>query len=336
MIGARNTVLAVHIAVTALALGGTARAESEDGRESRALTLFLQARAQMAMGHYEVACPMFADSQRLDPGAGIMLNLGYCYEKVGKPVSAWTMYRAAVAVARENGKVEWENAARAQAARVEASLLHVVISVQEPSDSPGLAIQLDGTLLPKSLWGQSTAVDPGQHEIRATASGRQPWSQTFEVDRDHTPTVTVPLLAPEPSADNSSSSSPAHPADFSRQGGVATRSRGTAVRTSALIIAGGGVVALALGGVLAASAKSTYDDAKSTNCAGAFCDRAGIQSQSQAFGEANIGSVAMVTGVAALVGAAVVWFSAAPPSRTVEVQPVVGPAGWGVTLRRAW
>src|SRR3954468_2190760 len=67
--------------------------------QAAAQALFEQARKLMADGKFPEACPKLAESQRLDPGAGTLLNLGHCYEKSGRTASAWVTFKDAAAAA---------------------------------------------------------------------------------------------------------------------------------------------------------------------------------------------------------------------------------------------
>ena len=51
--------------------------------------LFRRAKDALAAGNVDGACASFAESQRLDPAAGTLLNLADCEEKQGKLATAW-------------------------------------------------------------------------------------------------------------------------------------------------------------------------------------------------------------------------------------------------------
>src|SRR5688572_25737334 len=62
-------------------------------QEGAAEVLFREARAAMRKGDVARACPKFAESYRLDPSLGTLLNLALCEEQQGRIVSAWTKFK---------------------------------------------------------------------------------------------------------------------------------------------------------------------------------------------------------------------------------------------------
>src|SRR5579864_3684505 len=61
--------------------------------EKAADALFQSARAAMDRGDLATACDRFAQSQRLDPAPGTLLNLGECEARAGKLARALAHYR---------------------------------------------------------------------------------------------------------------------------------------------------------------------------------------------------------------------------------------------------
>src|SRR5262249_35450838 len=86
----------------------------------RAQVLFEQARQLVAAGRYAEACAMFAESQRLDPAGGTLLNLAVCHESEGKMLAAWAEFHEARVQARQDGRTDREDLAAAHIARLES------------------------------------------------------------------------------------------------------------------------------------------------------------------------------------------------------------------------
>jgi hypothetical protein len=69
-----------------LGLSFVTRAASADSAAAEAL--FREGRDAAKHGDLETACADFAESQRLDPAPGTLLNLAECEEKLGRVASA--------------------------------------------------------------------------------------------------------------------------------------------------------------------------------------------------------------------------------------------------------
>jgi hypothetical protein len=303
-----------------------ANGQGIDGREGRALAVFQSGRELMAQKRYEEACHQFEESEKLDAGVGTLLNLGYCYEKLGKTASAWATYREAAALAQGKGRLEWESAARERASRLENSLLRVVIQVQGQTAEDTLSVLVDGTPLPRSVWGEPAPLYPGQHEVRANAAHRRPVTVTFEVNAEHVPTVVVPVLDPDASPDAVDEV----PLPLTSAGARAVYSR----RTAALALGGVGVAALGVSAILGLTAVSTYYSAECN----AFhqCTLAGSDTISRAYTEGNIATGAAVAGGVALVGAGILWFTGPSHRSGVEVRATIDGKMPGVSIRGTW
>ena len=177
------------------AMGSTARAD--DPGNPAAQALFDDAKRLMAEKNYAQACPKLEESNRLAPGAGTKFNLAECYERVGRTASAWASFLAAAAQTRSAGQKEREWAARDRAAALEPKLCRLAIVV--PTAAPGMEIKRDGERVGQAQWGEAVPIDPGQHTVSATATGKRPWRATIEVvGSASTSKLLIPELDEEP------------------------------------------------------------------------------------------------------------------------------------------
>jgi hypothetical protein len=193
--------VAVAALLTATTTLGQARAEPSGGEEALAETLYRQGRQLMTEGRLDQACAKFAESQRLDPASGTLLNLAACHEAKHMFASAWLEYTEATTWARRDQRADRVAYAEERIHALEPKLSHLTVLVDPGADVSELHIEVDGIPLRGAARGVAIPVDPGVHQIDVRAPSRQPWSQRVSFEEAPTNvTVTIPTLEPVPMA----------------------------------------------------------------------------------------------------------------------------------------
>lgn len=162
--------------------------------------LFEEALGLMEQGNAAEACPKLAESHRLDPGSGTILNLAICLERVGKTASAYVAYDEALARAVRDGNREREATARERLAHLRPLVSKVVVRVHPGTASlERLDIQVDGASVRSEAWGIRVPVDPGVHTISAAALNRVGVRREVTIDEPgKVYEVEIPALALAP------------------------------------------------------------------------------------------------------------------------------------------
>src|SRR5947208_2872853 len=132
----KNRLRLPFVMAVALFEPGVAYAQSSSIDAATAQALYDQAKKLMADGQYAEACSKLEESEHLDPGSGTLLNLGDCYEHIGKFASAWGKFLEAAGVAKSANQLERERVARDRAAAVASRVSNIVINLAAPS-TPG-------------------------------------------------------------------------------------------------------------------------------------------------------------------------------------------------------
>ena len=301
-----------------------------DTRAAVAEALYRQARDLMAAEKYDEACPKFAESQRLDPATGTLLNLAACHERQGKLASAWTEYSDAMAAARRDQREDRVEYARQRMLELEPKLSHLTLTLQPAADHPGLTLELDDAALGVAVIGAAMPIDPGPHTIVAKAPGKKPWSQRIEIGAvADSRMLSIPPLedAPaEPVAPAPVVVAPAPSLTEPRRDELTTRPVPTSV-----YLTGGITLALAAGagvtGVAYLQKKETYEQAVDDGAS----DAAGFRKTARNYGYVNLGLWA-ATAVGA--GVTTYLYLARPEERvsTARGLPWASPDGAGLAL----
>ena len=167
-------------------------AERSAANKILAETLFNEGQKLMDSGRFSEGCPKLAESQRLDPAAGTLLNLAVCHEKEGKTATAWTEFKEAASLARRDARADRVNFAEEHAAALEPQMSRVIIAVAPDVAKEGLEVRFDEAIVGPAAWGVAMPANPGTHRIRVNARGKKGWETTLDVPPRSAPlTVSV-------------------------------------------------------------------------------------------------------------------------------------------------
>ncbi|XXX75248.1 hypothetical protein WMF30_47125 [Sorangium sp. So ce134] len=190
-----SAVVGLASAVAALLCGSAARAQEQARDPVAAEALFKAARALVDKGDYAAGCPKFEASLALNPSASTMINIARCHEREGKLATAWHDYNRALVLNRETAgeqrRRSLEEIAQKEIAALEPRVPKLRVVVEgAPS---GVEVQRDGTALPAAALGEPLPIDPGPHEIRASAPGHQTETRAITIAEGQTETVALTL-----------------------------------------------------------------------------------------------------------------------------------------------
>lgn len=293
-------------------------------------TLFDEATALMKDGKYAEACPKFEQSNKLEPGVGVMLWLADCFKRIGKTASSFRQFVAAEQMAAQT-KDNRVKVAHQRAAELEPTLSKLVISLAAGAPD-GIEVRRDGDLV-KNL-NESYAIDPGSHIVEATAPGYKHWETKVDVGIDGA--VSNISVGPLEREQTASAPAPAAPAQASSGMGP--------LKVAGLVTAGVGVLGLGVGGVLAVMAKGSLDDSNSNgHCDTAdTCDAQGLQLRQDAQSFALMSTIAVIAGGALTVGGLAMFIFAPKPqaeqpaattTTALSIAPSISPYFSGLTAR---
>ncbi|MBK8257304.1 MAG: hypothetical protein IPK82_32100 [Polyangiaceae bacterium] len=316
--------------------------------------LFEEGRQLLKEKKYGEACTKLNASLKIDPAIGTMLYLADCYEKNGQTASAWSMFTDAANAAGQAGQGERAVKAKLRAQNLAPKLVKLTINLPPgTSPPPGLELKRDGIVVLPALFGTAIPVDPGDHTLEASATGKKPWSGTINVP-SKAGTVTafvVPSLEdlppppppPEPTATATATATvtapPPPPPTVTATATVPPPPPpppNTTPRTVGFVVGGVGIAGAVVASVLGMSAKSKNDEAIAAGCSGAFCPTNESLALSKDAQSLALGSTVafVVSGVAIATGLGLVIYpSVAGPSTSstqapkVSTKLVVGPGG---------
>lgn len=320
------------ISATVGLLGGerSVRAQNTDAE-----ALFNQGNDLLEQGKFEQACEAFEASNRADPTAGTLIQLGKCRLRGDRIASAWMAYKNALSRAKDPTK---HKIAEDNVAALEPRLSYLMISVSDENRIEELTIRRDGAPLDPASWNRALPVDGDDYVIEARAPGHRAWQTTVRVavERDRV-VVEVPQLeaqptpmaaSPSPEATPPGSRPPVPSNTVLQAPESGPHSTLSATRKIALGFGGVGVVGLATAAALGAVAQREQSNASQLcpgsggPCAHSAEANVLVRAGNRWAFDANVawsiaGAAALVSGVMWLIGA---------PSETMGTQVSVVPA----------
>jgi hypothetical protein len=322
-----RAVVGLFAAVMAGVSSAPAMADTRDPAAAEAL--FEAGRQAATRGDWATACPKFAESERLDPAAGTLLNLADCEEHLGHLAAAWDAWHEAIASLAPGD--DRAGPARKRAAALDARIPR--LTVRLPADAPpGASVHRDGLELGAASLGVPMPVDPGAHVVRVDAAGHEPSSTSVTLAEGESRVLEVsagaaiasqpvsaqptpPAPAPSPPPVEAPAPAPAHPV----------------LRTTGFVLGIAGLASLAAGGTTGALALAQKSTVQAHCPQPRGCDQTGLDAAQSGHTFATVSDVTFVAGgVLLAAGAALVLLNPARSAPTTGW--LVAPAPGGASL----
>ncbi|MDX2052587.1 MAG: hypothetical protein SFV15_09370 [Polyangiaceae bacterium] len=237
-----------------------------------ARSLAQEAQTAFDQGDFATAEDRFARAEGLVHAPTLLLALARSQMKLGKLVQAYENYQRVIREPIPEGAPDvWKEAqrqAQGESDAVQPRLGWVTIIVRGASD-PRVTLE-DGTIVPKPALGVKRAVNPGSHQITASAPGFRSEKTEFQIGEGQAIAVTIALEvdpnAPRPSGPSGISNTTwqAAAADPGADGPSGSQ------KTWGYVGLGVGGAGLIFGGVTGALAMSRHS-ALETKCPGGTC-----------------------------------------------------------------
>jgi hypothetical protein len=330
-------VLFFTLALAALGSSSPARADDPPRNPALGEALFREAQRLLAANSVGPACAKFAESQRVDPQTGTLLNLALCHERDNKTATAWSEVTEVVTQAARAGNAERERFARERATALEKKLSRA--RLVRPDGAALGALRIDDQPIGEAAWSIPIPLDPGSHLFTFSASKKKTQARTVvvpdgpatidvmvpvledEAVTQPAPTATaiVPPLATAPPPDNAPL--PARPVD--------SPPKPSPLKPIGLAVGAVGLAGIGVGAIVGAVALSRKDEVDA-HCEGKLCDAAGMALQRDAHSAATMSTVMFAIGGAALAAGVTLFVIGSSRSTSVQMN------ARGVLLQGRW
>lgn len=233
-------------------------AHAQDQTAAAAEALFRSAQEAGKAGDWETACRRFAESNRLDPAPGTVLNLARCHEELGHQASAWKFYQeAAEKLPAGDRRAEY---AERKAAELEGLVPTVLFDPPPDLSAEDFKLTVNGTIYSAAMLNVAIPFDAGQVQVVVEAKGRE--SVTTTLDLSEGQELTYPIRLGELVTAAPKQRPPSHAAKQRKMWAIAS-----------LTVGGLGAATAIFGATWAAMELRTATDPD--HCSDGFCDQQG-------------------------------------------------------------
>jgi hypothetical protein len=284
-------------------------AQAAGADPAAAEALFRSAKEAAKSGDWAAACTRFAESQRLDPAPGTLLNLADCEERVGRLASAWQHYVEARDALPSDDPRRAFAAERVQRLEPQVPKLTVRVAGKLPDGARLLRNDIE---FGAGALGLPLPVDPGAHVVKVvTADGTS--QNDVKLAAGESRELVLPLPTGGPAAVAERVEPTAKPANGRR--------------TLGLALGGVGVVGIAVGtvtGIMTIDRANTYKERCSPD---GVCDAEGLEAARSGRTLEVVSPVALGLGVASLAAGTYFFLTADKHENKVVAAPLPGGAG---------
>ncbi len=286
---------ALYVALQAgssVALGQTAQAKAEE--------LFNKAVELSELQKYTEACPLLAESQKLDPRASTLFALADC-EREGKKIASSVVHFEAYLREYEamKGDVRNRHAQRANSAKGHIKSMRPLVPTLKLTFAAGIpgefTLTRNGEAVERISLDKDIPVDPGEQRIVIKVPGRDDNEQRITLQPKDKKALEVVVGAASMAQDDN--------------GNAKQKIR----RNVGFVLLGTGAAAVAFGGVMGGLAIG-QNGAVKEHCEALDCDPTGLDAVSQGRTFGNLSTVGFVAG-GVVAAAGVVLVLTAPKSQ---------------------
>jgi hypothetical protein len=316
---------------TASLLPAAKPARAQSAQELASLRkLFGEAIVDEEAGRFDTALEKYRRVQHVKDTVPVRYRIGTCLEGLGKWREASRSYQSAIELGAGNPKeLDVVKAAKDKNASLESRMPRLTLTPSDKAPAT-LEVEVDGAVVDNKELRTPMALDPGAHEVSATAPGATPFKTQFTVTEGSKMAVVLPLdpaPTPPPVVPPPGGITPPPPPEKK-----VTTDDGSSRRTWGWIGVGAGAVFLAGAGISLALRESNISTLKDA-CQDGDCPSSRRSELEGARDRAQLqGPLAAVLGGVGVVAVGVGAYLLLTPSGKQQVAASALPGGGRVTF----